>query len=419
MNDNEKICPECGEVINLESDYFIEHDGEFYHKECFDNAFVTCDDCGEIVRRDNTTCLDNLDKVVCDDCLENSYVQCYYCNEWIDIDDAKRGADDNWYCEECWSDRFTYCDNCGEVIWREDSYYNEDDDCLYCEYCYNNLQPPAIYSYHDDRVEYIPKYMDDVDRNRHYEQLYGLELEITGDTYTAEHFQELMGDNVVLMHDGSVDGYEMITMPLSREYFYKKFVPILEKGLKYLIEQGMTGHNGGGIHIHFKELQRGLQVANMTQILYGSNNDRDIWQKISQRKSDKIEAWCSMTNNSYTPDEIIEYDKIYPRDAGCHGTALNYDYRTETHELRIFNSSLRLDRVLKNMECLFALEDYVRMQDELVCTTQSFLKFVDNNPMKYRHFVDFLHEKGIFNMAHEFYGDTYKSVPSILQTIEE
>lgn len=411
----QKICPECGEIVDLENDNFIEHDGEFYHESCFDDTFTTCYDCGEIIRTDEATFVCG-DRYVCDDCL-NNYAQCYNCGEWLSIDDAMSGANDEWYCSDCWYDRFEICEHCGETIWQEDSYYNEDDGCYYCEYCYNNLTPPAIYSYHDDRVDYIPKYMDDVDRNRHYRQLYGLELEITGSTGTAEHFQELMSDNVVLMHDGSVDGYEMVSMPISREYFYKKFVPLLEKGLNYLRENDMSGHNGGGIHVHFQELERGLQVANMTQILYGDMADRKIWLAISQRKEEKMEAWCSMTNNLYSPKEILEDERLYPKDSGCHSTALNYDYRTGTHELRIFNSSIRLDRVLKNMECLFALEDYVRMQDKLICTTRRFLKFVDNNYKKYRYFVDFLHEKGIFDLATKLYGDTYKSVPSTIETI--
>lgn len=406
-NENVKICPECGEVVDMENDDWIEYGGEFYHQECFDESFITCYDCGEIIRIDDATWVCN-DKYVCNDCLDN-YVQCYGCENWISLNDAMRGADDMWYCGRCWCNRFTTCDECNETIWQEDSFYDEDSGHIYCEYCYNSLPPKVIYSYHDFD-DYVPRYLNDEDRNEHYKELYGIELEITGSENTASTLQDIMGDNVVLMRDGSVDGYEMITMPMSRQYFYKEFIPTLDKGLKYLRDNGMTGHNGGGIHIHFKELQRGLETANMVNILYGTKDDIDIWLDISQRRKLAMERWCSMTTLDNSPESIVEYNLLSPNGSCNHGTALNYDDRTGTHELRIFNSNLRLERVIKNMECLFALEDYVKQQtesDKLNCTTRGYIDFVYHNKTKYPYIYNFMIEKNIFNKAYEYYNDIY------------
>lgn len=407
------ICKICGEMIPLKDGQV--YDGEFYCQDCFDEEFTTCDICGVVVPRDECRYSDSYG-MICDSCFDEEFYRCECCSEIIHQDDVYWGADELPYCEECWYDRFTTCDNCSEVIYRDDAYYDEDDEQYLCEYCYNNKRPKTIYSYHASQVEYIPRYLNDEDRNTHFRELYGLELEITGSTDTAEEFKSIIGDNGVLMYDSSVDGYEFVSMPISREYFYNEFIPTMTKGLQYLKDNDCTGHGGGGIHIHFKELKGGMEVANMTQILYGDEADKAIWLKISQRNKYSMNSWCSMNHTEYTPQEIVTWGYKYPNGSGNHGTALNYDYRTETHELRIFNSNLRIERVIKNMECLFALEDYVKQQTELVCTTKGYLQFVLNNADKYKTLVGFLVEKNILDMAEKFYTDF--RVPSAIRQAE-
>lgn len=334
---------------------------------------------------------------------ENKYI-CPICDEIVNIDDDAYVFHDGEYChEDCFYETFTICENCKEVIWQDDAYYDENG-YAYCLNCWHSRHC-VIHEYHDIDVEYIPKYLNDIDRNENYDQLYGLELEIgDDDCKTAERLQELMQDNVVLMHDGSVNGYEMISMPISRQYFYKEFIPKLDKGLQYLRESGARGHDSGGIHIHFKQLDRGLQTANAVQILYGDVADRKIWLAISQRKEYSLNCWASMSNNQETPKYILKYNwRTAMGESNNHSTALNYDSRTETHELRIFNSNLRLERVIKNMECLFALEDYIKSLDDLVGTTRGFLEYTLEHHDKYKYFTDFLFEKNIVNKALDFY----------------
>lgn len=406
MSTNEKICNHCGEIIDTDSDDWIERDGEFYHQDCFDENFTMCEDCQEYHSNDEIHWLDNYNRYVCDSCIDENYFRCNECNEILHSDDVYWGCDDQPYCEDCFYEYFDYCSECNDVHYRDDMCWDEDREEWLCEDCYEHAHNQTIKRYHDSTVEYLPKYLNDEDRNINYKELYGLELEITGDTDTADEFQNIMGDNVVLMHDGSVEGYEMVSMPLSKLYFYKEFVPTLEQGLKYLLNNGMSGHNGGGIHIHFRAFNRGLEVANATQILYGSEDDQHIWRMINQRRKSAM-SWCSQSSLWHDPQEILEEGMLYPCGDGNHGTALNYDYRTETHELRIFNSNLRIERVIKNMECLFALQDYVRSNTELVCDTRGYIKYVAENSNKYPYLVDFMDEKNIFHKASEFYGDNY------------
>ena len=408
-NENEYVCPICGEIVNIEDNEYIFYDDKYYHQECFYGNFTYCEDCQEYYPSEDVAYLENYNRYVCGNCLDSNYNRCYECDEYVHNDDTHLGCDDRPYCEDCYWDIFISCDECGDTIYRNEAYYDEDD-YAYCEYCYDKKFNGTIKSYHDSSVVYLPMYLNDEDRNEHYKELYGIELEITGSKSTAQELQNIMGDSVVLMRDSSVDGYEMITMPMSRKYFYSEFVPLLDKGLKYLRDNGMTGHNGGGIHIHFKELQRGLEVANMVNILYGGSNDIDVWLAISQRRKSAMEAWCSMTDLYHTPESIIEDRLLSPNGSDNHGTALNYDKRTGTHELRIFNSNLRLERVIKNMECLFALEDYVKQHTEFSefdCTTRGYIDFVYHNKTKYPYIYNFMIEKNIFDKAYEYYNDIY------------
>jgi formylmethanofuran dehydrogenase subunit E len=422
LEDNFEKCDDCGEWVEAGTLTEVSN-GDEVCENCLENDYSYCDDCEEYYPNEDMTYISSYDRTVCDDCLQHYYT-CNSCGEYVHEDDARMSEiEDEPYCEDCYWDRFSTCEDCGREFYQGDGYYCDDDGCYYCEDCIGDHESSyhsgSIYEYHARSVQYIPKYHDDVDRVRNEKNLYGLELEIGGDEEYADDFQDIMGDKVVLMHDGSVDGFEMVSMPVTREYFYKDFIPTLEKGLKYLSKNGCIGHNAGGIHVHFKKLDNGMQVANMARIMYGDDKDKKIWLKITQRKQHNMH-WCSMNTNIYPFEKIINDNIMYPSGSSdFHGTALNYDTRTCTHELRIFNSNLRLERVLKNMECVFALEDYVRRASDLVCDTRGFITFVDEHATDYPHLADFMHEKKIFEIANKFYGDEYSSEPNNVDLLKE
>lgn len=417
MEDNVLYCSHCGISIDTNTEDYYTYDGDIYCEDCYSNNFTRCDDCGKVIPIEDSTYIEYDERTVCQDCLENNYIICNDCGEIIPPTNAYTGADGCVYCESCFDRYFTYCDECNRVIWQDDAYWDEDGEQTLCGYCYNNRQLRTILPYHSEYAEYIPMYMSDEDRNNNYNQLYGIELEITGSTDTAERFKELMDDDVVLMHDGSVDGYEMVSMPVSREYFYKMFVPKLKNGLKYLIDNGMTGHNGGGIHVHFKKLDNSIQMANMIKILYESTEfEKDyIWIPITQRKRSSLRQWASLWNNDYGSDEIDE--STMGGGINYHSTAFNYDTRTQTNELRIFNSNLRIERIIKNLECVFALEDYIKSKDTVTCDTKGFLIWIDEHADKYKELNNFLHELKIFERAEFYYGIQFKS--GIITTVLE
>lgn len=453
MSSDEKLfCTICGEELTNAEDY-VEINGDIYCLSCAEENFTECDDCGKYVPKDEivatqdgdhvcqqclednyTYCehceeyvpsgdiiyLSNYDTYLCQDCLDNNYTQCCDCGEYIADDEVRYSDNNDPYCESCYDDNYYTCEECGCEVHRDDVY--EHDGYYYCQDCYDDIEADGdsdnnnIYSYHGfNHNNYIPRYADDeATQGTH---LYGMELEVAGSTRHAREVVDRLQNNAIAMYDSSVDGFELVFMPMSRRYIYEKLKPILDDTLKFMTDNGFRGHNKGGIHVHFTKLENSTQVANMTKIMYGSDKDKKIWLKITQRKESAMH-WCSMSSCVPSAKEIIENNIYAPAGTGNHGTALNYCTRTQTHELRIFNSNTRIERVMKNLECVFALEDYVARASEPICDTRGFLTYVDENAEKYPTLVAFLIEKKVFDIANRFYGDTYNANDTKVAPIE-
>ena len=454
MDNEEKfVCAVCGEEFTADDLTKVEN-GDLVCPTCLEAHYIQCEDCGKYYPASEITQIYNGDEV-CQDCLSENYNYCEECREYYPINDT-RYIDEYGItvCDDCFNQNFRVCEHCDTIMYEEDAYFNESgepfcsdcynelyyhciecgcevhrdevqwyDDDPYCPDCYDEIDDNGdddngIYSYHSfNHNNYIPRYdeSDDVADNPY---LYGLELEVAGRTSYASDVVDILQGNAISMYDSSVDGFELVFMPVTRKYMYNQLVPVLKEALKFMINHDFEGHNKGGIHVHFTELANSMQVANMTKILYGDEKDRKLWLKIIQRRPESMH-WCSMTSSVYSTEDILEQGIYAPAGTNNHGTALNYCTRTHTHELRIFNSNLRIERILKNFECVFALQDYVSANSEPVCDTRGFMTFVDTHSEDYPHLVSFLHEKRLFEVAHKFYGDNYISKPKADDTIDQ
>ena len=422
------ICSACGEMIG-DGEYTIIN-GEVYCNDCRDDLFAKCDDCGKWVNKDSITrvkngdwvcedCLNNyaycqhceeyvpedeikyvdwVDEYVCEECIENDFYTCCECGEILDREHLYTSNDEHYYCESCYDNIYTICCQCDCEIRREEA-YTDDYGREYCQECYEERNPKVIHSYHDSNVSYnkLRTIDDSLIRTRYY----GIELEVSGDSHYAEEFLDIVGgeDHVVLMKDSSIggsDGFEIVSMPMTRAYFKEKFMPQFTRGLEFLRENGFRSHNYGGMHVHISEIESQIQLANLCKILYGDIDDRNIWLALTQRQKDNMNRWSSMDNRLYSTQQLIETDEKAPA-GGTRYTAINYDTRTETHEFRIFNGNIRTERFLKNMQIVFALMDYTNGLSEVVCSTKGFLKFVNMNREDYPHLWRFIEEREIWN----------------------
>jgi hypothetical protein len=388
-------CSYCGKRIKgrLTKENSVFFKGKYYCRECFEKNFFECDECHQIYEITDRTFTYNRDRI-CPSCREKFYRLCENCNEFVRYNDSYRTYNGEYICPNCEEEDYYRCEECDELVHRDD--VEEYDGYYYCPDCYDNLHR-AIYGYHDFEDFYVHHTGED-DR---FSPTFGFEIEVEGNRSYAPEVLNKFQDLAVLMDDSSVDGFEIVTQPMTEQYFTTKFLPILKDAMTFLEAKGFKGHNRGGIHIHVSSGSFDLHmIRNLVNILYGSELDRNTWLALSQRKESAMKSWARMTGNR--PYEEIDYqDSIdYERH-----TALNYDERTDTYEFRIFNSNTRVERILKNFEIVLALMAYSKEEEEGYADTKGFLRYIDSRKLFYPNLSAFVQEKGIMEHYNKIYTD--------------
>lgn len=395
-------CARCGEEFILsdciENHCAFDSNNKIICEDCEGYGYEICDICGEWC--------DELQDVregveggarVCQNCIENSsdISQCECCGNLVI--QPYRTADGYYLCQRCWDDDTYSCNECNDVFYDEDNLrYDEDDEYYYCDRCYDE-KPICNYSYKP-----YPRFLvTTADTNC--VEYFGFEIEVCGRQSYAKGFLERLDnpDDVYLKRDGSVDGFEIVTHPMTRNYFYKEFMPDLKIGLEYLKSNGFRGHNRGGIHIHVsrKAIDEDM-LAKMVMLLYPKEYKiKQKWLAITQRREYEMDRWSSMSGSSIDgKKETINYIKKVKKDPERidfeveRYTAINTK-NDSTYEFRIFNSNIRPERIIKNAEVIFSLIDFCKT-DKLP-TMGNYLRFVAKNKEQYKDFYEFLLEKKI------------------------
>ena len=174
--------------------------------------------------------------------------------------------DYGYVCEECYDnssyDQESYHTHYGTTICNDDINYHEGHDRYYCNDCmpYND----HIHDYHDYADLHL---LGEGDENA---LRFGLEIEVNapGKSYNqldsdagevSDSLGELLYD---IQQDGSIpNGYEIITQPMTWEYYQEKGKAKLTDALNYLRDECyQILCDGCGVHIHFTK--RPVETAN-------------------------------------------------------------------------------------------------------------------------------------------------------------
>lgn len=377
LNENYFKCDICGKYHKKDDMCYIEDTQECICTECYENGeYFFCSVCGHFYSDNKLIILEDTQELVCKDCAELNFYQCDDCGRWFKsvavTDDCMA------ICEECWNKGdWIICEDCGRIINIDDSYLG-DDEYYYCEYCISDHQSGTIKAYHSfDDWDYRYEQEEQNTNNNIY---FGFEIEVAGERGYSEEVDDKLRGRAVLMQDGSVDGFEIVTDPMTEKYYYNSFMPILEDTMGYLKKNDFKGHNEGGIHIHVSTSACNNWESIRTLLNY---NNIDLWTKLTQRKADKLQQWA----------------RLYSEQFGGSNTryqALNYDNRTNTYEFRIFNSNLRVERISKNFEIVLSLIDFVNNNVVNNYTDiKRYIKFVKDNKRQYQNLYNFMIEKEI------------------------
>ena len=350
-------CSNC-DSISDDIEEIYEYEGERYCEECYNELFFICEHCGNTYRQDEGRWSSTREMMYCEDCFNQEVYTCKHCGEEIPAGEHRLGPDSCYYCQVCWDNYFSFCDNCEEVFDNDEMRYSEEDGCYYCEHCYAELDNNIIHNY-----TYEPEW-------RKYKLAYentlymGIELEtehedMRGSAKGFDNFLENKGlkDYFYFKEDGSINGIEIVTMPITYKYMREKVN--WRETLDYLKNNGFSSYDNRkcGLHIHTnKDFFSTREIAKL-RLFFESNYT--FIHKFSQRGS---------SGNTYTGREHYGLSKYkydcknnYIASNDTRYVSLNSNTGKGTIEFRIFQGTLDYTRFKATLQFVEALCHFIKL----------------------------------------------------------
>lgn len=311
-------CEECGETILLDDSYSVWNGKEYIHvcESCYYNVTIECEHCGErilesiAIERYNT----NDSKVyLCENCDENYTFYCEYHerNEYFGCGEVYEVVGYGEICDDAytWGD-FYMCEQCEMIYHRNDLCYNEYDEQLYCEECYNECCGGIISDYHEhtEDYEYEKRYARNEDEDDNSILTFGVEVEVDGSktNIQVKDFAENINDNTSLFvfeYDGSLNhnSVEVISYPFSMEYIKSSndFEYLHKKinSMEFNCEDETCGY-----HIHVGRNEQLNQEHLATVLEYF----KDEFKALSKRNEVYLNKWAKFMTCGTKEDFINE-----------------------------------------------------------------------------------------------------------------
>lgn len=316
-------CVGCDECI-LVNERNVGLDGESYCLSCYDEAYFPCSDCGETADVDDSYYIDSQDHRVCPDCNSDNYRTCYACDWTGHIDNMNFvDSEDEWYCESC-----------------------EESNCRRLR-AYNYVPDFNYYTLNKER-----------------ELFFGLEIELDCDTdYVLDNIEDTLDpDKYYFKEDGSINGFEIVTHPMTFEKLKKEN---FRSKLETLSNLGAKAYSAGncGLHIHVSKNE--INAFNVWKMIMFFAKCQSQVIKISQRTGTEMSRWCKI----FQPEEYRHWNDsaivLKGQDWSSGGpynmeryAAINCR-RSSTIEFRIFRGTLGFDRFWASVEFVNSLVHFM------------------------------------------------------------
>lgn len=385
------LCKECSKHWNVQrcatcNTLFIADDGETYHGEYYCGECVedwdTCTDCGRLVPDFAQRTLYNGD-VICDDCYGENYFTCDRCGEIYHMDDRYTYGSE-WLC----------CD-CAEEV---DDYDRYDEEEAYVHVY--NWKPRGIFYDSEGKSNYSSDKL-----------YYGIELEVSGSHRHAPDFLSFFNDtdfgnetSVYLKSDCSIreGGFEIVTHPMTFDYIKDTFMNTMSEALQDLRKKHFRGHNYGGMHVHLSRSAVSFQQWDYISQMLAAPENKKAWLFLTQRKESEISQWARLNcRPAYSTEQAKRYYEGGSNFGMSRYVALNVT--NNTVEFRIFNSNLRPERVMKNLEVCQSLYDFTKPVQRKNISMPMYIKYVRKHADRYPNLAAFLDEKDWdTEVAHDF-----------------
>ena len=282
-------------------------------------------------------------------------------------------------CESCYYDFVVNCDHCDEY-YSTDDYSGCPNDCGTADRLLNyGYKPYPAFHDVDGLVPPVPGvvYM-------------GVELEMESNDHVVNDCVDLidrhLGSFVYCKEDGSLShGLEMVTHPFTLEYAHK---PNLWSVLDELRRMGCRSWNTTtcGMHIHVSRtaFDGSAHLFRFTQLVL---KNEPACTSFAGRKNDTYASF----RDGYQPGLLAKV--IKGREYGSRG-AVNLQ-NGATVEVRMFRGSLRINRLLANLEFVHAAVEYTRELTVPQVATgglswRAFATWITDHRNTYSHLFEYL-----------------------------
>ena len=339
-------CEYCNCEVEIEVETSEEEimANEHLCSDCFYDIYSYCDYCGDIELRDDLLWLENNETLVCEHCTEHNdniiWCEDHDCYEYQDEDDIITLANGNTICRNAfeYGDYF-YCEDCEEYFHIDYACYSEMDECYYCEDCIGDHVSEYISEYHDH--DYDEFKMTDEDEENNNKLFFGMELEIEAKYRSSNHdnlAEAILNqtNDFVFEQDGSLNnGFEIISMPFSKNYMKETLEDTLEDMLETINKHNYEGKNTCGLHFHVS-YEAIRSIPNLLKIVEFYKEELTI---LSRREESSLNRWSPFYTKNFDKEEITnEMIEEIVDDYQSRYHAINLD-NNYTVEFRIFKST--------------------------------------------------------------------------------
>lgn len=356
-------CDDTRGIHHVEDSYLCEHYDLYYSS---DDDFQTV-----VTRRGH-------EQRWCRDAVRHNAFYCEMSEQYFSAGDYEcvnvRETDQD-VCRE-WNDgHIWYWDCDGEYHNEPEPYGDEDEDNCGTSDCGRS-------GYHSDRAT-RNQWASSTPRNA---DVFGVELEMKAndDSDLEDICARAAGSGFISEYDGSLDetlGVEIVAPPIPLAKFRKGVWGEFMDGIRRL-GTGWDAGTGYGIHISINRTT--LTPLQQSRFLRFFPQNKAFCEAIAGRKANN---WCRYEMPSWNVGKQSDTDKY-----------LAASIRSRSRiEVRIFRSTLRFSRFLKNVQFVAALVEFVRNTSLRHNTAEEFVKFVSHKSRRnsYRELLAFFAEKNL------------------------
>ena len=308
-------------------------------------------------------------EIFCSDCWAEHTFTCYECEEDAHLDDEQYCEDCcEVFCSDCWNEHVYMCFECGDPTHQDDAYYCAECGEHFCSMCWENINSSYDYCGNcrsDGPIypcSYTPAFCPKGDTSH---TMMGVELEVgyyEHNVVDAVQAIDADEDHLYMKEDGSIQGVEIVTHPMTLEWARQyKF----DEMLRRLRSNGCCVDEDYGLHVHVSRAAFRQRSSANRRRGYGSQSQHHqmMWLMFLYRNADGLRLLARRDSDQWASFRSPRPGELKDKARGPYGSdryvAVNCN-NSATYELRFFQSTLNAEEFWAALEFADASVRYTR-----------------------------------------------------------